>query len=376
MTTTTASSTGTTTISTGASSVGTTITEELLKEVMKQHLSERKAAKAEATPTPPTPAVPKKEPVLKDGQRWFSDVFGVKPKVDFGVTVKELSSIPPEVVAFIPEEDTTYVLQIEEAARVARAIENGDKILCTGPTGSGKSSLFKYVCSKLNYPMIRLNMTGDVESSSIFGQLTVAGGATVWVDGAATEAVMYGAMLVIDEWEVTPPEIMFGFQNLLEDGGYLFLKEKPGTSADKTIHPHANFRMACLGNTVGQGDDTGRYSGTNVQNSATLDRFQTTVVLDYLSEMHEAAIITSTVPDVHKDTAKKMCQFAKAVRQAHNTNQINLTMSPRTLINWGRKIVDWDGDIKQAITIAFLDKMRDTDRKVVSALYEKVFGRV
>lgn len=356
--------------------MSTTI-EKLVEESIRKHLLEGSTASvgsAEKKVEEP-PVVKKTTSSLKPGQRLFSEVFGVTPAQDFGVSVLSIETIPSEVRAFIPEIDTTYVVQVEEAARVAMAIECGDKILCTGPTGSGKSSLLKYVAAKLNYPMIRLNMTGDVESSSIFGQLTVAGGATVWVDGAATEAVMYGALLVVDEWEVTPPEIMFGFQNLLEEGGYLFLKEKPGTSSDKTIHPHNNFRIACLGNTVGQGDETGGYSGTNVQNSATLDRFQTTVVLDYLPATHEQDVLKNVVPDVSASCAKKMVQFAGLVRKAHNEMQVNLTMSPRTLINWGRKIVAWNGNVKQALTIAFLDKLRDSDRKVVSALYDKVFGK-
>jgi cobaltochelatase CobS len=207
----------------------------------------------------------------------------------------------------------------------------------------------------------------------LFGQLVVENGGTVWKDGPATEAVRYGAVLLNDEWDVTPPEILFGFQWLFEDKGKLFLKEMPGDSESKFITPHDNFRMVCAGNTVGQGDDTGRYSGTNVQNNATIDRFQTTIVLDYLDAVHETKIIEDNCTGLWPGFANKMVSFANLVRTASKQNNINLTMSPRTLINWGRKAVVMN-DMKRALVLSFVNKLRDTDRKIVSEFYTKVFG--
>ncbi len=209
-----------------------------------EHLG--KAPKAEPKPAE---AVARKPVGLLPGQVWFSEIFDYRPKFgDFGVTVQEVRH-HPDVARLVPSIDSDYVVQKDEAALLVAGLEDGDKSLITGPTGSGKSSLVKYVCAKLNRPFIRINMSGDVESAALFGTLVVRGGATVWEDGAITEAAKYGAVCLVDEWELMPAEIAMGMQNLLEDGGYLYLKEKPGTSEDRTIVPHADFRLVFAGNT-------------------------------------------------------------------------------------------------------------------------------
>lgn len=317
-----------------------------------------------------TPVAKEASPLLA-GQVWFSSVFDYRPKTgDFGITVLNTPT-DPDVARLIPSVDTDYVIQKDEAALLVAGIEDGDKSLITGPTGSGKSSLIKHVCAKLNRPFIRINMSGDVESAALFGTLVVRGGATVWEDGAITEAAKYGAVCLVDEWELMPAEIAMGMQNLLEDGGYLYLKEKPGTSDDRTVNPHKDFRLVFAGNTVGQGDTSGAFSGVGIQNSATIDRFTNTVRLGYLSQQHEVDIITSKT-SATKDVATKMVRMAHLVRQAYDSGKIGLTMSPRTLINWARKMNRYDAHY--ALQVSFLEKLTPDDAKSVSELYVKVFG--
>ena len=332
------------------------------------HLGKKTPETATTTVAPP---VIKEPTTLEVGQVWYSDVFGYKPKFgDFGVQWLETPD-NPEVARLIPSIDPDYVLQHDEAALLVAGMMDGDKTLITGPTGSGKSSLVKYVCAKLNRPFIRINMSGDVESASLFGTLVVRGGATVWEDGALTEAAKYGAVCLVDEWELMPAEIAMGMQNLLEDGGYLYLKEKPGTSDDRTIIPHDNFRLVFAGNTVGQGDVTGAFSGVGVQNTATIDRFTNTIRLGYLSQKHEVAIITSK-SGVDKKVATDMVRLASLVRSAYEQGKIGLTMSPRTLINWARKQKRYDA--QYALQVSYLEKLTPDDSKSVSELYTKVFG--
>ena len=333
------------------------------------HLGKKAPESKSTTPEPP-PAP--KHVTLEDGQVWFSDVFGYKPKFgDFGVFVLNKTGIP-DIDRLIPAVDPDYVVQQDEAALLVAGMMDGDKTLITGPTGSGKSSLVKYVCAKLNRPFIRINMSGDVESSSLFGTLVVRGGATVWEDGAITEAAKYGAVCLVDEWELMPAEIAMGMQNLLEDGGYLYLKEKPGTSEDRTIIPNDNFRLVFAGNTVGQGDITGAFSGVGVQNTATIDRFTNTIKLGYLSQAHEVNIITSK-SDVEQKVAHDMVRLANLVRSAYESGKIGLTMSPRTLINWARKQKRYD--VEYALQVSFMEKLTAEDSKSVKELYTKVFGK-
>lgn len=319
--------------------------------------------------TEPTP--PKAPTVLEYGHVWFSDVFGFKPKFgDFGVKVLD-APVMPDVQRLIPSVDPDYVLQKDEAALLVAGLMDGDKTLITGPTGSGKSSLVKYVCAKLNRPFIRINMSGDVESASLFGTLVVRGGATVWEDGAVTEAAKYGAVCLVDEWELMPAEIAMGMQNLLEDGGYLYLKEKPGSSDDRTVIPDSDFRLVFAGNTTGQGDITGAFSGVGVQNTATIDRFTNTIRLAYLSQKHEVEIITSK-SNVNKKIATDMVRLASLVRTAYEQGKVGLTISPRTLINWARKQQRYD--VQYALQVSYLEKLTPDDSKSVSELYTKVFG--
>jgi cobaltochelatase CobS len=354
-------------------STPTTSLDDFVASAMADYMKQNIATATTVAPVAPTPAVetpptPVKE-VLKNG---FCKMFSCAvPESMSDFAVDMFADVPESVSYHIPKEDEHYVLQVEEAARLVAAMMDNDKVLMTGPTGSGKSSLVKYVCAKMGAPFIRVNMSADVESSALFGQLVVRDGATVWVDGPVTEAVRYGCVLLIDEWELMPPEISMGLQNLLEDDGYLFLKEMPGTSVEKTIVPHKNFRIVCGGNTVGQGDDTGGFSGTMVQNSATLDRFTTTIHLNYLSAKHEEAIITKRTGVADK-LAKQMVKLAHLIRSAYGQQQINLTMSPRTLINWAQKSKRHD-NTSLAFRIAFYDKLRDSDKKAVAECFGKVF---
>lgn len=331
-----------------------------------QHLGKTPKDVPEAT----APEV-KPSSTLADGQVWFSSVFGYKPTFgDFGIDVLPTST-NPDVARLVPSIDPDYVVQQNEAALLVAGITDGDKTLVTGPTGSGKSSLVKYVCAKLNRPFIRINMSGDVESASLFGTLVVRGGATVWEDGAVTEAAKYGAVCLVDEWELMSPEIAMGMQNLLEDGGYLYLKEKPGTSEDRTVNPHKDFRLVFAGNTVGQGDTSGAFSGVGVQNTATIDRFTNTIRLNYLSAKHEVNVITSK-SNVPSSIASDMVRFASLVRNAYESGNIGLTMSPRTLINWARKQQRYN--VAYALQVSFLEKLTPDDAKSVQELYSKVFA--
>jgi cobaltochelatase CobS len=351
--------------------------DDLVKSAIMAEMA--KSTTAAPAPAPlatavPAPLVEATAPTLGTNQVWSGKLLGIrKSKDDFPVTMLVQSEIPTEVRSFIPDVDPAYVIQKDQAKAILRAWEMGDKTLVVGPRGSGKSSLIKHLCALTGRPFIRINMTEDAESSNMLGMLAIEGGATVWKDGAITEAVRFGAVCLVDEWDVTPPGIMFALQNLLEDGGYLYLKEKPGTSVDRTLHPHANFRLVMAGNTLGQGDETGDYAGTAVQNSATLDRFGTTVHIGYLSAEHEIAILTGKVKGLSPDACAKMVKVAQLVRDANQNGDMTLTMSPRTLLSWGKKAA-MCGSLSEALEFAFINKLRSQDQRMVKEFVTKVFG--
>ena len=351
--------------------------ERFVREALERELAGAPTASATTTATtePATPMLNK--PVKKAagaGQVMASSIIGCRTWAgDFPCTVLDKSLIPATVANLVPEVDSRYTLMRDSAAALLMALEDGDRTLITGPRGAGKSSLVKELCARTNRPFIRINMTRDMESAAFFGQLTVEGGATVWQDGPMTEGVKYGAVVLVDEWDVTPPGIMFGLQYLLEDDGKLVCKEMPGSSEDKTFIPHQDFRIFCAGNTLGMGDETGEYAGTQVQNSATLDRFTTTLFMEYMNADEEYKLVKGKVPEASEQLVKMLVKLASTIRTAQQTGELSLTLSPRGLINLARKSVKM-GSVKQAFDVAFANKLSTDERKVAKEFLFRVFG--
>lgn len=371
-----------------ATTTGVAKVEDLVKKALKVALDKRKLDKEEGiAPTEymevvktvaetiesTAPAM-----ILKENQKWFSDVIGNKlipAEQDFCVSTFHGYDWNEAIVDFIPEADTTYILDTDLSRAVLRAWELNEKILCYGPTGAGKSSLIEQLCARTARPFVRINCTGDMDSSMIFGQLTAKDGSTHWVDGSVTEAVRHGAVFAWDEWDVTPPEISMGLQWLLEDNGKLFLKEMPGATKDKLVIPHEHFKLVAIGNTQGQGDDTGSHAGTNVQNSATLDRFGTAVYVDYLAASVEVTMLLNKWKGkIATKVATELVKLANLIRQGYKAGQLNLTLSPRSLLNICKK-VSFGCTLQEAFKLVYLNKLSETQHKVASELYVKVFGK-
>ncbi|CAB4131973.1 COG0714 MoxR-like ATPases [uncultured Caudovirales phage] len=360
--------------------------EDLVKTKIKEAMEKRKVSAelhpiitdelAKLSPEDVTKPV-RTRPELKPNQTYFSDLFKelwIIDKEDFGVTMFSETTWDERIKSFVPSINPAYVIDKDLAANVLRAWELNERVLCYGPTGAGKSSLIEQLCAHTGRPFVRVNCTGDMDTSMIFGQLTAKDGSTIWVDGAVTEAVRYGAVFAWDEWDVTPPEISMGLQWLLEDEGKLFLKEMPGSTKDKQIVPHEHFRIVAIGNTQGQGDDTGAHAGTNVQNSATLDRFGTAIYVDYLEASVEEKMLTNKFPDtITKKAAKELVKLANLIRQGYKANQFNLTMSPRSLFSICNK-VSFGMSLRAAFNLVYLNKLNDTQRKVADELFTKIYG--
>ena len=208
----------------------------------------------------------------------------------------------------------------------------------------------------------------------IFGQQTASDGSTHWEDGVVTEAVKYGAVFAWDEWDVTPPGIAMGLQWLLEENGKLFLKEKPGTAKDKFITPDDKFLLVALGNTQGQGDDSGAFSGTTPQNTATLDRFGTTIEIKYLKAPVETKMLVGRFPSLSENVIKNLVKCANLIRQAYTTGQVSLTFSPRSTIGVCKKMSESGYSFARAIDLVYTNKLTETNRKVAKELIRKVIG--
>jgi len=309
------------------------------------------------------------------GQKKYSTLLPSHKKEltrDHAVSCFNKKDIHADMVAHIPTKDKNYVPNFSFCEAVLTAWEMNDKVLIHGAPGTGKSSGIEYLCALTGRPFIRINASRDMDSSHFFGQLVVEGGATVWKDGPVTEAVKMGAVLLWDEWDVTEPGIAMSMQYLLEEDGRLHLKEKPGTSEDKFITPHPDFRIVCCGNTIGQGDNTSAFAGTSVQNTASLDRFGTVIKADYLPADQEVSLVTKKT-GIDKPDARKMVRLANLIRKSYKEHNISLTFSPRTLIFWGRKAKYWS-DMKSSLLVSFGYKLNDVDYKELKHQFHKVYS--
>lgn len=363
--------------------------EDMVKRAIREALEKRKIAGVapvgeevpdmeEEVKAPPKEYEGLAECILGDDQVKFSTLLNLKTLTagnDFAVTIYKTELWDESIRDFIPKIDPDYLIPVETASSILLAWELDEKVLCYGPTGAGKSTLVEQLCALTKRPFIRINCTGDMDSSMIFGQLTAKDGSTVWVDGPVTEAVRHGAVFAWDEWDVTPPEIAMGLQWLLEDNGKLFLKEMPGTSQDKLVIPHKHFKLVAIGNTQGQGDDTGAHAGTNVQNSATLDRFGTAIYVDYLSHDAEENILKKKFSEnpIVTEYIQPLVKVANLVRSAYRAGQLSLTMSPRTLISVCRKVAV-GRSLHEALANVYLNKLSGVQAKVAKELVVKIMG--
>ena len=304
----------------------------------------------------------------------FEEVFGFKPTVNTKATVYKEDYWPSNIVDFIPSVDPDYILPQEATSVLVYAIENGQFVNMVGPTGSGKSTLVEQVCAHLKRPFIRFNGRGDMETSSLLGQLVVEGGATIWKDGVFTEAVKVGATVLFDEYTATPPEINLSLQWLREHGGKLLLNDKPGDTKDRLTTPHPEFRLVCADNTRGLGDNGDQFAGTNIQNSASLNRFDITIEHNYMEPKKEAGIITKKYPELSKG-ADYMVKLATLVRNGYGKGEISVTLSPRNLLSWAKKAKDW-GDMEQSFVFTYYNMLpSDSERSAVQGFYKTVFDK-
>ena len=200
-----------------------------------------------------------------------------------------------------------------------------------GPQGAGKTSCIKQLAAKLNYPVYELNGQNHLEFADLVGHLTVKDGNMSFVYGPLALAMKYGGLFLLNEIDVTPPEICAGLNTIL-DGSALCIPENNG----ELIQPHPMFRFAVTANTNGGcGDDTGLYLGTNRLNGAFLDRFMM-VEVGYPEAATEAALVHRKCPKLAKDLADKMVSYANEVRKlfTSESNAIDVTFSTRSLLRW------------------------------------------
>tara|TARA_R100001082_G_scaffold90419_2_gene56936 strand:- start:18067 stop:19185 length:1119 start_codon:yes stop_codon:yes gene_type:complete len=354
------------------------VVDEMAKETEANNPNDKRSDKEHIRDLPFFENESTEAPRKQKFQMGCKEVFGItipKGLPNVPVTVFKKGDWDKDMQSHIPEIDKNYQFQPKQLIELLVGLNLNDNVWISGATGSGKSSLVEQVCAYTNRPFARINGRGDMESGAIFGQYVLEDGKTIWKDGVCTEAVKNGMVYCQDEPTVLPPEIAMGYQWLLENGGKLMLTDKAGDTKDKLVSPHKHFRFVCCDNTKGLGDEMGAFAGTNVWNTATLDRFSTSIQLDYLPKNKEVEVIKAKCPNITEKLASYMVQFAGLVRIAYAQGNVSFTMSPRTLLSWGEKALYYK-DINQALKSSYYSKLpNDIEKVAIEEMFATVFAK-
>jgi len=239
---------------------------------------------------------------------------------------------------------------------------------------TGKSTHIEQVAARLNWPCIRLNLDSQISRLDLVGKdaIVLRDGmqVTEFQPGILPFSVERPIALVFDEYDAGRPDVMFIIQRLLEQNGKLTLMEQ-----NRVITPHAQFRLFATANTIGLGDATGLYHGTQPINQGQLDRWNIVANLNYISEEQEEKILLAKfkLDSAGKKTIKNMINMANLTRHGFVSGDISTVMSPRTVITW---VENWQifADVEQAFKLTFLNKCDDAEKPIFVEYYQRCFG--
>lgn len=262
----------------------------------------------------------------------------------------------------IPEVDPLFHWDADVLEAVWLAYILDEKMLLTGPPGTGKTSVTHQLAAWLRQPYARFNGKDGVEPSAFLGYSWATKEGMEWRDGLMPIAVREGYLTVIDEVFKLPPGVQMAMQSLYEKNGFLMLDEKPGTIADKHVRPCKDFRLYGTDNTKGTGDNLGSYAAGQVQDVSTLDRFTITKEVGYMEQTVEVGNLQKRYPALEQKVLTKVVSFANLVREGFKTGDMSLTMSPRgnTVVC---SLVQRKINLKTALQLCFVNKLGD-DREV------------
>jgi len=268
---------------------------------------------------------------------------------------------------FVPDKDPAYVFNIDLLKLCLMALEFNEPAYLWGHAGTGKSSVWEQVAAHTGRPIIRIQHTRNTEESHILGEKTVENGNVRFVLGPLAFAMKYGLTYQADEYDFGMPSVLAVYQPVLE-GKPLVIKE--ADEENRVIRPHPNFRMVGTGNTNGQGDETGLYQGTLLQNAANYERFGIVEEVKYMDAKAEVQVIAGQA-GVPKEIAEKLVTLATQCRQAFADQKLGLPPSPRAMIKaakQGRVLGDWVAGIK----LAYVNRLSRTDQVAVGELLKRV----
>ncbi|HEX9568295.1 MAG TPA: cobaltochelatase subunit CobS [Rhodospirillales bacterium] len=306
------------------------------------------------------------------------------PLPDMKISVRQVFGIDTdmEVPAYsepdehVPDHDPDYLFDRETTLAILAGFARNRRVLVTGYHGTGKSTHIEQVASRLNWPLVRVNLDSHISRIDLVGKdaIVIRDGVQVteFRDGMLPWALQHNIALCFDEYDAGRPDVMFVIQRVLEVSGRLTLLDQ-----NKVIRPHPSFRLFATANTVGLGDTSGLYHGTQQINQGQMDRWSIVTTLNYLPHDNEVNIVAAKVPMWRDDKGRaiigKMVRVADMTRNAFINGDLSTVMSPRTVITWAEN-AEIFGDIGFAFRVTFVNKCDELERALVAEFYQRSFN--
>ena len=272
----------------------------------------------------------------------------------------------------VPPVDENYLFNHETTLAILAGYAYNRRCMIQGYHGTGKSTHVEQVAARLNWPCIRINLDSHVSRIDLVGKdaIVLQDGkqVTEFREGLLPWALQRACSIVFDEYDAGRPDVMFVIQRVLEVEGKLTLLDQ-----SKVISPHSSFRMFATTNTIGLGDPTGLYHGTQQINQGQMDRWNIVTTLNYLEREKETDIIASKVTDLDRMTVANMVSVANLTRQGFMNGDISIVMSPRTVLMWAENARIFN-DFGFSFRLTFLNKCDETERAIVAEYYQRCMG--
>ena len=302
---------------------------------------------------------------------------------DLEIDVRETFDIDIDLKVMAFKESNEYVPSIDESYKfdknttlaILAGFSHNRRVMIQGYHGSGKSTHIEQVAARLNWPCIRVNLDSHISRIDLLGKdaITLKDGKqiTEFNEGILPWALQTPTALVFDEYDAGRPDVMFVIQRVLEVEGKLTLLDQ-----NKVISPHPGFRLFATANTVGLGDTSGLYHGTQQINQGQMDRWHIVSTLNYLDPELELKVVLSKVPSLDNkeglEVARNMISVANLSRQGFANGDISTLMSPRTVISWAENFKIFS-DLNKSFEITFLNKCDETERVIIAEYYQRCF---
>ena len=294
----------------------------------------------------------------------------------FGIDVDMMIPAFSEASDYVPTHDPNYQFDNDTTIAILAGFAHNRRVMVQGYHGTGKSTHIEQVAARLNWPCIRVNLDSHISRIDLIGKdaIVLRDGkqVTEFREGILPWALQNPVALVFDEYDAGRADVMFVIQRVLEVDGKLTLLD-----SNKVIHPNPHFRLFATANTVGLGDTTGLYHGTQQINQGQMDRWSIVSTLNYLPHEDEVDIVTAKVPQYADKNGTEqvaaMVRMADLTRKGFMAGDLSTVMSPRTVITWAENAAIF-GDMTLAFRLTFLNKCDEVERPTVAEYYQRCFG--